>query len=78
MLFDLNDPSEVRINIRRRPAMYIGGTDVAGMTQLVWELVANSVDQFLAGHATGLRIQTDGNLPFSGSDVFQRKQVPLF
>ncbi|MEZ6125829.1 MAG: hypothetical protein R3C49_22105 [Planctomycetaceae bacterium] len=61
MPFDPNDPQQVCINIRRRPAMYVGGRDVHGMTQLVWELVANSVDRFLAGHATGVRVVTSGN-----------------
>jgi DNA gyrase subunit B len=36
--------------IRKRPAMFIGDvTDGSGLTHLIWELVANSADQHLAG-----------------------------
>lgn len=42
--------------IRKRPAMYIGGTDGRAMTHVVGEAISNCVDQFLMGHATKIRV----------------------
>ncbi len=42
--------------VRRRPGMYIGGVDKAGLHHLLWEIVDNSVDEAMNGHADLIRV----------------------
>ncbi|MEX0715121.1 MAG: DNA topoisomerase IV subunit B [Planctomycetaceae bacterium] len=42
--------------VRRRPAMYIGDVDVRGLHHLLWEIIDNSVDEFLAGTTDRLAV----------------------
>jgi DNA gyrase subunit B/topoisomerase-4 subunit B len=42
--------------VRKRPAMYIGGTDSAGYHHLLWEIVDNCVDEVINGNASHIEV----------------------
>ncbi|HXT98986.1 MAG TPA: DNA topoisomerase IV subunit B [Polyangia bacterium] len=42
--------------VRKRPGMYIGGTDSKGYHHLLWEIVDNSVDEVINGYGTKIEV----------------------
>jgi DNA gyrase subunit B len=54
--------------VRKRPAMYIGDTDVRGCHHLIWEVVDNSIDEALAGFATRVDIEVLEDGSVAGAD----------
>ena len=61
--------------VRRRPGMYIGSTDFRGLHHLLWEVVDNSVDEFMAGF--GDRMQITLNADDSITEVDFGRGIPV-
>ena len=55
--------------VRRRPGMYIGGTDERALHHLVAEVLDNAMDEAVAGHATRIELELA-----AGNEVTVRRQ----
>ena len=54
--------------VRKRPGMYIGGTDIIAMHHLVSEVLDNSMDEVVAGHANKVDVKLLDNQTIEISD----------
>ncbi|MGI5843405.1 MAG: DNA gyrase/topoisomerase IV subunit B [Candidatus Xenobium sp.] len=47
--------------VRKRPGLYVGSVDEAGLHHLVWEIVDNSIDEVMNGYATFVELELDAD-----------------
>jgi len=68
--------------VRRRPGMYIGGTDARALHHLAAEVLDNAMDEAVAGHANRIEIELAADYSLTirdngrGIPIDAHKQVP--
>ena len=49
-------------SVRKRPGMYFGSTSSMGVNIAIYELIANAIDQYLAGFSTKISVQIEKDI----------------
>jgi topoisomerase-4 subunit B len=62
--------------VRRRPGMYIGGTDERALHHLVAEVLDNAMDEAVAGHANRIEITVEEEPGAAGRITIRAASFP--